>query len=58
MKISRLDEVRFENGTSIITKLKKSYNIIKNRLVDIGRECGMEIFIDKPQVMRVSRGNN
>ena len=28
-----------------------------NRLVDTGRKYGMEINIDKSQVMRVSRGN-
>jgi hypothetical protein len=28
-----------------------------NRLIDTGRKYGMEINIDKSQVMRVSRGN-
>ena len=43
--------------TAIIAKTQEELQEMVNRLVDTGRKYGMEINIDKSQVMRVSRSN-
>jgi hypothetical protein len=42
---------------AIIAKTHKELQDMANRLVDTGGKYGMEIIIDKSQVMRVSRSN-
>ena len=42
---------------AIIAKTQEELQDMVNRLVDTGRKYGMEINIDKSQVMRVSRSN-
>ena len=49
--------VRLVDDTAIIAKTQEELQDIVNRLVDTGRKYGMEINIDKSQVMRVSRIN-
>ena len=44
-------------NTAIIAKTKKELQDMVNRLVETGRKYGMEINIDKSQIMRVSRSN-
>ena len=43
--------------TAIIAKTQEVLQDMVNRLVDTGRKYGMEINIDKSQVMKVSRVN-
>ena len=52
-----INKVRFTDDTAIIAKIKKELQDMVNRLVYTGRKYGMEINIDKSQVMRVSRSN-
>ena len=47
----------FADDTAIITKTQEELQDMVNRLVDTGKKYGMEINIDKSQVMRVSRSN-
>ena len=42
---------------AIMTKTQRELQDIVNRLIDIEMKYGMEINIDKSQVMRVSRSN-
>jgi len=42
---------------AIIAKFQEELLLMLNRLVETGRNYGMEISIDKSQVMRVSRSN-
>ena len=51
-----LNKVRFADDTANIAKTQELQDMVK-RLVDTGRKYGMEINIDKTQVMRVSRSN-
>ena len=50
-------KVRFADDTAIIAKTQEELQYLVNRLVDTGRKYGMEINLDKSQVMRVSRSN-
>ena len=52
-----INQVRFADETVIITKTQEQLQDMLNRLVDTGRKYGMEINIDKSQVMRVSSSN-
>ena len=52
-----INKVRFADDTAIIAKTQEELQDMANRLVDAGRKYGMEINIDKSQVMRVSRSN-
>ena len=52
-----ISKVRFADDTAIIDKTQEELQGMVNRLVDTGRKYGMEINIDKSQVMRVSRSN-
>ena len=52
-----VNKVRFADNTAIIAKTQEKLQDIVNRLVDTGRKYGMEINIDKSQVMRESRSN-
>ena len=52
-----IDKVRFANDIAIIAKTQEELQDMVNNLVDTGRKYGMEINIDKSQVMRVSRSN-
>ena len=57
-KIGRIvNKVRFADYTAIIAKTQEELQHMVNRLVDTGRKYGMEINMDKSQVMRVSRCN-
>ena len=56
MEEGLLNKVRFADYSAITTKTQELQNMV-NRLVDTGRKYGMEINIDKSQVMRVSRSN-
>ena len=47
-------KLRFVDDMSIIAKTQEELQDVVNRLVDTGRKYGMEINIDKSQVMRVS----
>ena len=47
----------FADDTAIIAKTQEELQDMVNRLVDTGRKYGMEINIDKSQVMRISRSN-
>ena len=49
-----INKVRF---VAIIAKTQEELQDMVNRLVDTGRKYGIEINIDKSQVMRVSRSN-
>ena len=53
-----INEVRFTYDTAIIAKTQEELQDMVNRLVNTGRKYGMEINIDKSQVMRVSRSND
>ena len=50
-------KVRFADDTAIIAKTQEELQNMAKRLVDTGMKYGMEINIDKSQVMRVSRRN-
>ena len=50
-----INKFRFSDDTAIIAKTQDD---MVNRLVDTGRKYGMEINIEKSQVMRVSRSND
>ena len=52
-----INKVRFADDKAIIAKTQEELQDMVNRLVNTGRKCGMEINIDKSQVMRVSRSN-
>ena len=52
-----INKVRFADDTTIIAKTQEELQDMVNNLVDTGRKYGMEINIDKSQVMRVSRSN-
>ena len=52
-----INKVRFADDTAIIAKIQEELQDMVNRLVNTGRKYGMEINIDKSQVMRVSRSN-
>ena len=52
-----INKVRFVDDMAIIGKTQEELQDTVNRLVDTGRKNGMEINIDKSQVMRVSRSN-
>jgi Reverse transcriptase (RNA-dependent DNA polymerase). len=49
--------VRFADDTAIIAIPQEELQNKANRLADTGRKYGMEINIDKSQVMRVSKIN-
>ena len=49
--------MRFSYYMAIIAKTQEELQDMVNTLVDTGRKYGMEINIDKSQVMRVSRSN-
>ena len=51
----RIINVRFVDDTAIIAKPQEELQDMVNILVDSGRKYGMEINIDKSQVMRISR---
>ena len=50
-----VNKIRFADDTAIIAKTQEELQDVVNTLVDNGRKYGMEINIDKSQVMRVSR---
>ena len=52
-----INKVRFADDTTIIAKIQEELPNMANRLVNTGRKNGMKIYIDKSQVMRVSRSN-
>jgi Reverse transcriptase (RNA-dependent DNA polymerase). len=52
-----INKVRFADDTAVIAKTQEELKDMVNRLVDTGRKYGMEINIDKSQVMWVSRSN-
>jgi Reverse transcriptase (RNA-dependent DNA polymerase). len=52
-----MNKVRFADDTAIIAKTQKALQDSVNRLVDTGRKYGMEINIDKSQVVIASRSN-
>ena len=52
-----INEVRFADDVAIIAKTQEELQDMMNSLVDTGRKYGIEINIDKSQVMRVSRSN-
>jgi Reverse transcriptase (RNA-dependent DNA polymerase). len=52
-----INKIRFVDDTAIIDKTPEELQDMVNRLVDTGRKYGMQINIDKWQVMRVSRSN-
>ena len=52
-----IDKVRFANDIAIIAKTQEELQDMVNNFVDNGRKYGMEINIDKSQVMSVSRSN-
>ena len=49
--------MRFSYYMAIIAKTQEELQDMVNTLVDTGRKYGMEINIDKLQVMRVSKMN-
>ena len=51
------NKVRFADDTAIIAKTQEELQDMVNKLVDTGKKYGMEINIDKTQVMRVPRSN-
>ena len=53
----RVIKVRFEDDTAIIAQTQEELQDMVNRLVATGRKYGMEINIEKSQVMRISRRN-
>jgi Reverse transcriptase (RNA-dependent DNA polymerase). len=52
-----INKVRFADDTAIIAKTQEELQDMVNRLVDNGRKYGMEINIDRSQVMRDYRNN-
>ena len=52
-----INKVRFADDTYIIAKTQEEPQHMINVLADTGRKYGMEINIDKSQVIRVNRGN-
>jgi Reverse transcriptase (RNA-dependent DNA polymerase). len=50
-------KIRFVDDTAIMAKTKEELQDMVNRLIDTGRKYGMEINIEKSQVMRVYRSN-
>ena len=52
-----INKFRFADGTAIIDKTQEELQGMVNRLVDGGRKYGMDIYIEKSQVMRESRNN-
>ena len=52
-----INKVLFADDTDFIFKIQEELQDMVNRLVYTGRKYGMEINIDKSQVMRVSRSN-
>ena len=52
-----INKVRLADDMVIIAKIQEEPQDMMNRLVDTGMKCGMEINIDKSQVMRVSSSN-
>ena len=52
-----INKVRFADDTAIIAKAQEELQDMVNRLVYTGKKYGMEIVIDKSQVMIVSRSN-
>ena len=52
-----INKVRFADDTAITAKTQEELQDMVNRLVDTGRKHGMEINVDKSQVMRVSKSN-
>ena len=52
-----INKVGFGHDTAIIAKTLEELQDMVNRLVNTGRKYGMEINIDKSQVMRVSWSN-
>ena len=53
-----LKKKSFADDTAIIAKTQEELQDMVNRLVNTGREYGMEINIEKSQIMRVSRSNS
>ena len=49
-----INKVRFVDDTAFITKTQEELEVMVSRLVNTGRKYGMEINIDKSQLMRVS----
>jgi Reverse transcriptase (RNA-dependent DNA polymerase). len=52
-----ISKVRFKDDTAIIAKTHVELQNMVNRLVDTGRKYGIQINVDRVQVMRVSRRN-
>ena len=52
-----INKVIFADDTAIIAKTQEELQDMVNRLFDTGRKYGMEININKSQLMRVSRSN-
>ena len=50
-------KIWFANDTAIIAQILEELQNTVYRLVDTGRKYRMEIYIDKSQVIRVSRSN-
>ena len=51
------NKIRYADYMTIIAKTQEELQDMVNWLVDTGRKYGMEINIDKSQVMRVSTSN-
>ena len=52
-----INKVRFADDTAIRAKTQEELQDIANKLVYTRKKCGMEINIDKSQVMRISRNH-
>ena len=52
-----INKARFADDSAIIAKTQEELQDMVNKLVDTGRKYGMEISIDKSQVMTVSMSN-
>ena len=55
MELARPFSKHFADDVAITAKTREELQDMVNRLVDTGRKYGLEINIDKSQVMRVSR---
>ena len=53
-----VNKVRFSDDTAIIVKTQEELPDMVNRLVDTGRKYGMEINIDKSQVVFISASSD
>ena len=52
-----INKTRFADDTALIAKTQEQLQNMLNGLVDTGRKYGMEIDIDKSQVLRVCRSD-